>query len=101
MHNQPSARLLSALCWAVLKHFIHALLFLQYQPSATCETSSLLLAGKKFDPADLPAEQQPVFSISPDKLLLGPKDTASFLISGISQAAGAQNCSRCIGNWCE
>jgi hypothetical protein len=38
-------------------------------------------------------EQQPVFSISPDKLLLGPKDTASFLISGISQAAGTQSCS--------
>jgi hydrocephalus-inducing protein len=46
-------------------------------------------AGKKFDAADLPAEQQPVFSISPDKLLLGPKEITSFLISGVSQAAGA------------
>lgn len=62
-------------------------------PAISCAQSFvvILIAGKKFDAADLPADQQPVFSIAPDKLLLGPKETATFLISGISQAAGVQH----------
>lgn len=51
-----------------------------------------VLAGKKVDASDLPPEEQPVFSIVPDKLLLPAKDAATFVIKGISIRPGAAAC---------
>lgn len=50
--------------------------------------AALLLAGKKVEGVQLPADQQPVFSISPEKLLLPSKETTTFMISGLSSKAG-------------
>lgn len=61
--------------------------------AAACQLPLLLLhavlAGKKVDAADLPPEEQPVFSITPDKLLLPAKDAATFVIKGLSIRPGA------------
>jgi hypothetical protein len=45
-------------------------------------------AGKKVEAADLPLDQQPVFSISPDKLILGPKETTTCMITGFGGKPG-------------
>jgi hypothetical protein len=47
------------------------------------------LSGKKFDINEVPSEQLPVFSISPEKLLLPPKEMATFVINGLCHRAGA------------
>eukprot|EP00775_Hariotina_reticulata_P008964 gene8964-9139_t len=44
--------------------------------------------GKKFEASDLPADKQPVFSITPDKALLGPKESTNFMICGLSSSPG-------------
>lgn len=36
----------------------------------------------------MPAGQRPVFSITPDKMLLASKETTTFMISGLSDKAG-------------
>jgi hypothetical protein len=46
-------------------------------------------AGKKPDALQVPPEQQPVFSVSPDKVLLPPKEAISFVIAGSSGKPGA------------
>lgn len=48
----------------------------------------LLPAGKKLEGVQIPADQQPVFSISPDKVLVPAKESTTFLISGVSSKAG-------------
>lgn len=57
-----------------------------------CQTDVEMHPGKKVEALSIPAEQQPVFSITPEKLLLPAKDTAVFVITGL--------CSR-AGQWCK
>jgi hypothetical protein len=45
-------------------------------------------AGKKAEGVQIPADQQPVFSISPEKILLPSKESTTFMISGLSSKAG-------------
>ena len=51
----------------------------------------LVAAGKKVEATDLPPDQQPVFSISPDKLVLGPKESTTCMITGFGGKAGRFN----------
>jgi hypothetical protein len=46
--------------------------------------------GKKVEASQLSPEQQPVFSITPAKVLLPAKESTSFLITGVSSKAGAR-----------
>ncbi|KXZ49496.1 hypothetical protein GPECTOR_21g722 [Gonium pectorale] len=59
-------------------------------------------SGKKFDIALVPQEQQPVFNITPDKVQLGPKEAATFTITGNALTAGEVKeqlaCSGIFGN---
>ncbi|KAG2489301.1 hypothetical protein HYH03_012133 [Edaphochlamys debaryana] len=45
-------------------------------------------SGKKFDITAVPQEIQPVFNITPDKVQLGPKEAATFTVTGNALAAG-------------
>jgi hypothetical protein len=47
------------------------------------------VAGKKVENLQVPPDQQPVFSITPEKVLVPSKETAMFLITGLSNKAGA------------
>ncbi len=44
--------------------------------------------GKKFDLAAVPPDQAPVFSISPDRIVLGPKEAITTTITGFACKAG-------------
>ncbi|PNH08880.1 Hydrocephalus-inducing protein [Tetrabaena socialis] len=59
-------------------------------------------SGKKFDLSLLPPEQQPVFSIAPDKVQLGPKEAAVFTVTGNAlspvEVREALSCSGTFGN---
>lgn len=51
------------------------------------------VAGKKVENLQVPADQQPVFSITPEKVLVPSKETTAFLITGLSNKAGMHCCS--------
>jgi hypothetical protein len=55
----------------------------------------LLAAGKKTEGVQVPADQQPVFSISPEKVLLTSKEATTFMITGLSSRAGGS-----LQQWC-
>ncbi|EFJ42226.1 hypothetical protein VOLCADRAFT_67248 [Volvox carteri f. nagariensis] len=59
-------------------------------------------SGKKFDLSLIPPETHPVFNISPDKVQLGPKEAATFAITGNALVPGEVReqlvCSGTFGN---
>lgn len=45
-------------------------------------------AGKKFDLADVPPDQAPVFHVSPERVVLGPKEAITATTTGLAAKAG-------------
>lgn len=45
-------------------------------------------AGKKFDMSMVPPEEQPVFTITPEKAIIEPKESATFMINGFAHLPG-------------
>ena len=45
-------------------------------------------AGKLFELSAVPPEEAPVFSLSPDRIVLGPKEAITTVITGLAAKPG-------------